>query len=188
MNTAPTIAEHDLFGQAIVPPLLVRLDRTTDRLHPCCDNLAVLRPGKAPHVAELRCANCNRHRGWLPKAVLDFLTTTAQRFGASADPIILRDSTVGDHVMAKATYDDSNRGALFRNQDKQKESDRDYSGSLNVGGIEYWISGWVRESKNGKKYLAIALKPKNEAAGANNPKAGGHTPFNDEIPFAPEWR
>jgi hypothetical protein len=30
---------------------IVRLDRSTDRERPCCENLATLRPGKGPHGA-----------------------------------------------------------------------------------------------------------------------------------------
>jgi hypothetical protein len=54
---------------------------------------------------------------------------------------------------------DDNRGALFREQ-KEKETDRDYSGTLNIDGVEYWLSGWVRTSKKGTKYLSLAVKPK----------------------------
>jgi hypothetical protein len=57
-------------------------------------------------------------------------------------------------------YDNTCRGALFRNTDKEKETDRDYAGTLNVDGTEYWASGWVRTSKAGAKYLSLSLKPK----------------------------
>src|SRR5262249_57952291 len=52
-------------------------------------------------------------------------------------------------------YANTNRGALFRNDDKDpsNDKDRDYSGSLNVEGTEYWISGYVRTSKSGRKFL-----------------------------------
>jgi hypothetical protein len=56
-------------------------------------------------------------------------------------------------------FDDTNRGALFREQ-KEKETDRDYSGTINIGGVEYWLSGWVKTSKKGAKYLSISVKPK----------------------------
>ncbi len=59
----------------------------------------------------------------------------------------------------KMSFDDTNRGALFREQ-KEKESDRDYSGTINIGGVEYWLSGWVKTSKKGAKYLSLAVKPK----------------------------
>ena len=55
-------------------------------------------------------------------------------------------------------YDNTNRGALFRNDDKDPNDDkeRDYTGTLDVGGTEHWISGWVRTSrKTGKKYLSL---------------------------------
>ena len=73
----------------------VRLDRSTDRERPCYENLATLRPGKGPHAAELRCAGCGCHRGWLPKQALAAL---ADRLG---DPIILRGQTIGDFVLKK---------------------------------------------------------------------------------------
>lgn len=181
MSATPAAAEeHDLFGEPVAPPTLVRLDRSIDRQHPCCDNLAVAGPGKAQHAAELRCAACNKHRGWVPKAALDFLTATAQRFGAPAEPMFLRDTTIGDHVMAKASYDDSNRGALFRNSDKQKDSDRDYSGAINVDGREFWLSGWLKTSSKGTKFLSLSVKPKDET---NKPKPSTTADFNDEIPL-----
>ena len=60
----------------------VRLDRNIDRAKPCCKNIAVVGQGKAQHAGELRCADCDRHRGWLPRSALDFLTTLSTRFGA----------------------------------------------------------------------------------------------------------
>jgi hypothetical protein len=63
--------------------MVVRLDRDIDRRRPCHDNVVIIQPGKAPHAGELRCATCNAHRGWAPKAMLDFVTETTKRFGAS---------------------------------------------------------------------------------------------------------
>jgi len=61
-------------------------------------------------------------------------------------------------------YDNTNRGMLFRNEDKDpnNDKDRDYSGSLDVEGTGYWISGWVKTSKSGKKYLSISVKAKQD--------------------------
>ena len=56
--------------------MTVRLDRAIDRREPCCSNIARLHPGKAQHAAELRCAECGAHRGWLRREALDFLTET----------------------------------------------------------------------------------------------------------------
>jgi hypothetical protein len=80
-------------------------------------------------------------------------------------------------------YDNTNRGALFRNDDKDpsNDKDRDYSGSLNVEGTEYWISGYVRTSKSGRKFLSLSIKPKQDKPlPANKSRADD---FGDEIAF-----
>lgn len=175
----------DLFGHAEAPPMMVRLDRGIDRQQPCHDNIAVIRPGKAQHAGELRCAQCDRHRGWLPREALNFLTDLAQQFGAPTEPLTLRDQQIGDHVMADKQYDNS--GILFKNDDKDpaNERDRDYQGSLTVNGTEYWLSAWIKQGKKGK-FMSLSVKPKDAPKAAT--KSGGGVDFDDQIPFAPEVR
>ena len=57
-------------------------------------------------------------------------------------------------------YDNTNRGALFKNDDKQADTHADYRGQINVGGTEYWLDAWVKESKAGKKFMSLSVKPK----------------------------
>jgi hypothetical protein len=79
-------------------------------------------------------------------------------------------------------YDNTNRGALFRNDDKNDNQDRDYFGPLDIEGTEYWLSGWVRTSKkSGKKYLSLSIKPKQDKPPATNKSRAGD--FGDEIAF-----
>ena len=66
-------------------------------------------------------------------------------------------------------YDDTNRGALFKNERKEIETHADYNGTINVGGQEYWLNSWLKESKNGKKYMSLSVKPK-DAQAAPKPK------------------
>jgi hypothetical protein len=71
---------------------------------------------------------------------------------------------------------------LFRNDDKDPNDnqDRDYFGSLDVEGTEYWLSGWVRTSrKTGKKYLSLSVKPKQDKPPAS--KKSRAEDFEDEI-------
>jgi uncharacterized protein (DUF736 family) len=61
-------------------------------------------------------------------------------------------------------YDNSNRGAIFKNDDKQQDNHPDYKGSLNVNGVDLWVSGWLKTSeKTGKKFLSLSVKPKDSA-------------------------
>src|SRR5262249_52789822 len=87
--------QSDLFPQSAPAPsppgMLVELDRTSDRELPCHDNLAFVCATKTMHAAELRCCTCDAHRGWLSKDAHNFITTTAARFGAPAEPLTLRD-------------------------------------------------------------------------------------------------
>jgi len=50
-------------------------------------------------------------------------------------------------------YDNTNRGSLFKNDRKDDAKFPDYKGSLNVDGVEYWLSAWLKVSKDGAKFL-----------------------------------
>jgi hypothetical protein len=73
-------------------------------------------------------------------------------------------------------FDNTNTGTLWRNEQKADEKGRDYSGSLDVEGVEYWLSGFVRISRTGgKKFL---VKPKQERIPDPARDADG-----DEVPW-----
>ena len=76
-----------------------------------------------------------------------------------------------------------NTGALFRDDRKSSETDRDYSGTLNVDGVDYWISGWIKESKKGTKFLSLSVKPKEPKAEDFSSGASPKRDMDDEIPF-----
>jgi hypothetical protein len=78
-------------------------------------------------------------------------------------------------------YDNTNSGALFKDERKAKPEDRDYSGTINVDGAEYWVSGFLKTSKAGKKYLALTVKPK-ETQSAKSDKTIAED-LNDCVPF-----
>ena len=58
-------------------------------------------------------------------------------------------------------YDNTNSGALFRNDRKTNDRQPTHTGTLNVEGKEYWISAWVKEGKKGK-FFSLDLSPKEE--------------------------
>jgi hypothetical protein len=53
-----------------------------------------------------------------------------------------------------------NSGVLFKNDRKQSEHSPDYTGAINVGGVEYQISGWIKQGAKAK-FMSLAIKPKN---------------------------
>lgn len=87
-------------------------------------------------------------------------------------------------------YDNTNRGALFRNQNKKTDKHPDYTGTLNVEGVDRWISAWLKTSQKGEKYLSISLgdiKEQQTAQQQPAPQQTSHNPdgapFVDDIPF-----
>ena len=56
-------------------------------------------------------------------------------------------------------YDNTNRGALFRNDKQGNDKRPDYKGKVNVAGIEYRMSGWVRKTEDGKfKLMSLQIE------------------------------
>jgi uncharacterized protein (DUF736 family) len=58
-------------------------------------------------------------------------------------------------------YDNTNRGSLFKNDRKDDAKFPDYKGSINVDGTEYWLSAWIKVSKDGAKFMSLSVKNKN---------------------------
>lgn len=83
-----------------------------------------------------------------------------------------------------AEYDNTNSGALFKNNKKQTEKHPDYTGTINVGGQEFWISSWIKESAKGVKYMSLSVSPKEEQKTAP-PAKPEPAPVDDDdsIPF-----
>lgn len=74
-------------------------------------------------------------------------------------------------------YDNTNSGALFVNDNKTKDSQPDYKGNFTDGnGVEFWVSGWKKVSKNGSAFLSLSFTPKNEQVAAAKPQMA-------DIPF-----
>jgi hypothetical protein len=83
-----------------------------------------------------------------------------------------------------AEYDNTNRGVLFKNDRKEKDTHPDYTGSGNVDGVDVYINGWKKES-NGKNFISFSFKRKDAAKPAVKaaPKQRVHADLDDEVPF-----
>lgn len=82
-------------------------------------------------------------------------------------------------------YDNTNKGAMFQAKEKRTENHPDRTGEIctacpHCGGIsEFWLAGWIKTSRAGKKYMSLAANPKDA------PPQNASTPedFDDDIPF-----
>lgn len=57
--------------------------------------------------------------------------------------------------MSDKQYDESNRGAIWKNDKKEKDSHPDWKGSINVEGVDYWLSGWSRKQGDHPKSPSV---------------------------------
>ena len=55
-----------------------------------------------------------------------------------------------------------NSGSLFKNDRKEKENHPDYKGACMVGGVEMWMSAWLKTGANGTKFMSFSFQPKDQ--------------------------
>jgi hypothetical protein len=80
------------------------------------------------------------------------------------------------------SYDNTNRGILSRNDKKEADNHPDFKGEINVDGTDYWLSGWVKERKDGSgRFFSLSVKPKD--AKPAKPAKKKLEEMDDEIPF-----
>lgn len=80
-------------------------------------------------------------------------------------------------------YDNTNRGFLRKNDKAKTEKSPNYTGSINVEGQEYWVSGWLAEHENmGGKYFRLSLKNK-DAPYKPDEQSVPEKKFDDDILF-----
>jgi uncharacterized protein (DUF736 family) len=76
-------------------------------------------------------------------------------------------------------FDNTNSGALFKNDKRTNDRQPQYRGRINANGVEFWVSAWVKKSRNGANFMSLALTPVEEQveSGASD------VDFDDDIPF-----
>lgn len=65
-----------------------------------------------------------------------------------------------------------NSGAIFRNEKKESASHSDYAGQAMIGRQMYWVSAWVKQAKNGKKFMSLSFKLQEGKTDNGNKKSG----------------
>ncbi len=86
-------------------------------------------------------------------------------------------------------FDNTNSGILHRNLNKTEPKQPDFSGTINVEGVEYWLNGWVKDAKPDgklaqkgiKQFFSLSLRPKNDAPKVEPAK--GFADIDSDLPF-----
>ncbi len=65
-----------------------------------------------------------------------------------------------------------NRGSMFDNDHKETEKHPDFTGSVNVNGVVYWISAWKGETQRGQRKLSLSVQRQDE----RRPERQAHAP------------
>lgn len=76
-----------------------------------------------------------------------------------------------------------NTGAIFINDRKETDNHPDRTGSCVIGGVEYWISGWIKQSEGKPPFLSLAFKQKDQQKGSTNKTKPTAQNMKDDIPF-----
>jgi predicted ester cyclase len=88
-------------------------------------------------------------------------------------------------------YDRTNTFIFSKNERKTQETHPDWTGSLNVNGVEFFMDAWIKTKKDGSgKFFAGKIKRKDKQPGAaaferDVEKAFGEAgaKIDEEIPF-----
>ena len=74
-------------------------------------------------------------------------------------------------------YDNTDRGVLFAESEKKSDKHPDYTGTINVGGQDFRLAGWKKQSKSGNWFLSLAVSEQRE------PAAVGASDDDEDCPF-----
>jgi hypothetical protein len=78
----------------------------------------------------------------------------------------------------------TNRGVFGVNDRKTQDTHPDWTGSVNVNGVEHWLDGYEKQRKDGSgSFLSLRIKPKDapKAAPARQQASGPNDA--DDFPF-----
>lgn len=84
-------------------------------------------------------------------------------------------------------YDNTNSGALFKNTKRTEENNQpNYTGNINVEGVEKRLAAWVKVSKKGETYISLLASDALVSENTEKPKNSETTEKPEKNPFLDE--
>ena len=77
-------------------------------------------------------------------------------------------------------FDNTNRGALFRNDKATTDKHPTHTGKINIEGRDYYLNAWVKDGKKGK-FFSLSVKPVDEQPGGHPDRFHNQRPVKDEL-------
>ena len=77
-------------------------------------------------------------------------------------------------------YDNTNKGVLFVNDRKEQDTHPDFKGSIDVNGVQFWLSAWRKETSKGET-ISLSIQPKDAAAHKLEPQKTNTPTFEDDL-------
>lgn len=85
------------------------------------------------------------------------------------------------------SYDNNMTGILSKNDRKESDKHPDIKGQCEIDGVQYWISGWRKERKDGSGgFYSLKFNPKEQQQAKpakTQAKAKPEPEYEDDIPF-----
>lgn len=78
-----------------------------------------------------------------------------------------------------SNFDNTNKGSLFINTKKEKDTHPTMKGSINIDGKEYWLSAWAKVHDTKGKWLSLSVEPKEQTAAPQT----DIKQIEDDLPF-----
>jgi hypothetical protein len=72
------------------------------------------------------------------------------------------------------------RGIVSKNDRKEKDSHPDIKGQCEIDGVQYWISGWRKERKDGTgSFYSLSFEAKDKQQRPTETKPGANVPASE---------
>jgi len=80
------------------------------------------------------------------------------------------------------SYDNNNRGQIWKNDRKTTDKHPDFNGTINVDGKEYWLSAWKRRDDANPKAPVLSFSVQAKDVPNQQPTPNLNEDF-DDAPF-----